>query len=261
MEEDMTIRTNISALALCLLTAGSLALHAQEATALAVTGGWKLAGNALKLGSAVPRDAALTCEKGSALLAGARDGSGVERLYARCADGGFDFKKAEARPASPAFAGLLAAAESYKGRSAEGFAVAGNREATRDVRDAVLVLAEGQVDLAPTLRDSTQGEYPVRIAPVAGGAQVTVGVQWTTDERLPVPAAALKPGLHKLTIGEEFGPGAGAVVLVCGPAEFASAAGEFQQVLDEVAAWPGDVDPAAARLLLRTLLERMAQPK
>lgn len=244
--------------ALCIaLLAGPLL--AQTGEVLGITGSWSMAGKEVHFGSSIPAGAVLEGKAGATIVILYSHAGKTWRVLRKCDEECRDFRPASAPPQAVPLTlaeRIKQALAPYLHKNPEGLVAAVSR-AFPELRESVVPLNGGMVDVSAAFRDAMPGEYQVTLEPLTGAAAAPVKLKWTSGvpAQMQVPG---KPGLLRVAIVEASGKrGSDAWVLAVPPQQFAAANAEFQQVLQQVSEWT-DLDPAATRPLLRAYLQSMA---
>lgn len=246
-----------SAITAWILLFGSVGF-AEDGIVIGISGKWTARGKEVRFGSILDRNATLRCEAGSSLVVGIFESDPPLRIVSRCEKKKtLRLKKAATEPEpDPVFQRIAAAAEPYANRRTDSLTAYIGRE----IREAVVPILGGAVDLGPAFRKALPGLYLARFAPVAvTSAASPVELAWTPGKRLPFSSGGLRPGLYRLTLADESGPGAEAWLLASEPEDYAEAASEFQAAMNEAASWGDGLDDRLARPALRAFLEMLAE--
>jgi hypothetical protein len=133
------------------------------------------------------------------------------------------------------------------------------------LKEAVLEVAGGQVDLAPVFREMSKGTYYVHLERKMAGPVKTenlranpIEVKWESGVATMGPSAAVKPGVYEIVVlersGAEYKPTlTTAWFLVSSAEQYAQTAAQFREVNNSIAPWR-DVPEETARVFLRALL-------
>jgi hypothetical protein len=132
-----------------------------------------------------------------------------------------------------------------------------------ELKDAVVQLRDGKVDLAPAFSDLDSGSYKIHIEPLKGGSAsaMTAVVAWQEGGSAIATVPGMAPGLYRISRvdGNESSPAPEAWVLVCSPGEFAAKSADYAAAVDATRKWPSEVDARAPQAVLRAYLETLSQ--
>lgn len=144
------------------------------------------------------------------------------------------------------------------------------RSANGVLREAVVQLKDGQVDLAPVFTEMIEGTYPVRVErrtsagqAAEGGSTKPIEVRWDSATATTTPAAKLQPGLYEVVLlekrGAEYKPTlTTAWFLASGLDQYAQSVGPFCEATRLAATWRDDVNEGTVRTFLRAFLIHLA---
>jgi hypothetical protein len=144
------------------------------------------------------------------------------------------------------------------------------RGSAADLRDAVVELKDGQVNLTPAFKHMTKGTYLLSFQPrdvtkeSRGQSALKPALfDWDPNEPLPLRVNGLRPGLYYLSLlsAQSEDPqirGAKAWVLVSDDARFEQTATAFQQGVALTEQWGQEAPADAARSFLRAYLDSLA---
>jgi hypothetical protein len=145
----------------------------------------------------------------------------------------------------------------------ERFVTPVSRGMESELKDAVVQLREGKIDLTPAFSDLDSGSYKLRIEPLKGGgaSPMTAVVAWQEGGSAIAPIPGMAPGLYRLSRvdGNESSPVPEAWVLVCSPGDFANKSADYAAAVDATRKWPSEVDARAPQAVLRAYLETLSQ--
>jgi len=157
-------------------------------------------------------------------------------------------------------------------RNPAGPSVSAGRSADGALREAVVQIKDGQVDLAPVFSEMNEGTYYVRVErktpdgkTADGGSTKPIEVKWNSATATTTPAAKLQPGLYELVLlekrGAEFRPTITTAWFLAGNLEqYAQTVAPFCEATRLTATWQGDVSEGTARSFLRAFLIHLASP-
>jgi hypothetical protein len=146
------------------------------------------------------------------------------------------------------------------------------RSADGTLREAVLQIKDGQIDLSNVFSEMKNGAYDVRLerrmsdgTALAGVASqpMQMQVKWDSGKATTTPAMNLQPGLYELTIlekrGGEYKPTLATAWFLAGnPEQYAQTVVQFSEAARLTATWKKDVSEATARSFLRAFLIDLA---
>jgi hypothetical protein len=144
------------------------------------------------------------------------------------------------------------------------------RGSAADLRDAVVELKDGQVNLAPAFRHMQKGTYLLLFQPAKGATasreQATLKpalFNWDPSAPSPLRVDGLRPGLYDLSLQSEQSEdhqftGANAWVLVSDIVRYDKTATAFQQGIVLTQQWGKEGPADAARSFLRAYLDSLA---
>jgi len=147
----------------------------------------------------------------------------------------------------------------HSGRSADGA-----------LREAVVQIKDGQVDLAPVFTEMNDGTYYVRVErrtpdgkTADGGSAKQIKVRWNSVTAATTPAAKFQPGLYELVLlekrGAEYKPTITTAWFLAGNLDqYAQTVAPFCEATRLTATWRGDVSEGTARSFLRAFLIHLA---
>lgn len=137
------------------------------------------------------------------------------------------------------------------------------------LREAVVQLRDGQVDLAPVFTEMKAGTYYLRLERKAGDDQTAnsestkpIAVTWS-PARSSTLALPLQPGLYEMVLMEKRGAGfrptlATAWFLAGDVEQYANAVGQFCEATRLTATWQGKVSEGTVRDYLRSFLMQLS---
>jgi hypothetical protein len=137
------------------------------------------------------------------------------------------------------------------------------------LREAVVQLRDGQVDLAPVFAEMKGGTYYLRLERKAGddqtansGSTKPIEVMWNPANSSTL-ALPLQPGLYEMVLMEKRGTGfrptlATAWFLVGDVEQYANAVGQFCEATRLTATWQGKVSEGTMRDYLRSFLMQLS---
>jgi hypothetical protein len=132
-----------------------------------------------------------------------------------------------------------------------------------ELKDAVVQLRDGKVDLTPAFSDLDSGSYKIRIEPLKGGgaSAMTAVVAWQEGGSAIATTPGMAAGLYRMSRvdGNETSPVPEAWVLVCSPGQFADKSADYAAAVDATRKWPSEVDARAPEAVLRAYLETLSQ--
>ncbi len=164
-----------------------------------------------------------------------------------------------AEPVMNWFRGHPASPSVNAGRSADGA-----------LREAVVRIKDGQIDLAPVFTDMNDGTYYVTLERKAtegktadGGPSKPIEVKWGSANATTTPAAKFPPGLYEIVLLEKRGSGykptlATAWFLAGGLDQYAQTVGPFCEATRLTATWQKDVSEGTVRDFHRAFLIHLA---
>jgi hypothetical protein len=129
------------------------------------------------------------------------------------------------------------------------------------VTDAVLLVRNGELDVAPAFARVEAGDYDLTFleiqlnstGAVPHGTPVHVSYAWTPGTPSTLRAEVMRPGLYELRVQD-----AQAWILVCGTETWEQARLEYQRAASLAEAWGRAVSPQDARSFLRATLGLLA---
>lgn len=134
-----------------------------------------------------------------------------------------------------------------------------------DVREAVVPLGAGALDVAAAFERVKSGTYRVELVPVkpaAGGGIVPVvaTLDWHSGEKATLSASALRPGLYELSVAATTPQAAvgHAWVWACAPDAVERCRERFAPAAVFVTTWGDDADQAVSHAFLRASLQYLA---
>ena len=241
-------------------------------TVVGIVGDWsgqtKFAKTALPLGfgSEVSSDYTIIgSTRGGSILITSRSGNRSYRFFQRCEKlpCKYLFKDENKPVEDPSFWARLGEAVMPLIRGhGEVYIAAVSRDWGQELREAVVRLEGGEADISPALSGLDTGPYYLRLQPM--GSPVPVGnvaaLTWTPGSPAKVPAAGAAPGLYKLVLTNAVGEPSGTEswILLAAPPLYARLSGEFEQAVQATAGWAREMDPDAARPILRAYLRSLA---
>jgi hypothetical protein len=137
------------------------------------------------------------------------------------------------------------------------------------LREAVLEVAGGQVDLAPVFKEMSKGTYYVQLESKIAGTSKTeslranpIEVKWESGVATMIQSTAINPGVYEIVVlgrsGPEYNPTlTTAWFLVSSAEQYGQAAAQFREVNNSIATWK-DVPEETSRVFLRALLIHLA---
>lgn len=144
------------------------------------------------------------------------------------------------------------------------------RSADGTLREAVLQIKDGQIDLSNVFSEMKNGDYDVLVArrmpdgkALEGGTTKQMQVKWDSGKATTAAAINLQAGLYELTLlekrGGELKPTlTTAWFLASNPEQYAQTAAQFDEAARLTATWKKDVSEATARSFLRAFLIDLA---
>lgn len=220
----------------------------------------------LRFGSAVSNDYRISgSTRGGSILIASHSGDRAYRFFERCDKLPCEYMfKDENKPVEdpPFWARLKDAVMPLIRGHGEVYIAAVSREWGQELREAVSRLEEGQADLSPALSGLDAGSYFVRLQPLGtpGPAGNVLPLHWVPGSPASVSAAAAAPGLYKLLLVRETGEPSGTEswILLAAPPLYARLSADFEQAAQATAGWAKEMDPDAARPILRAYLRSLA---
>jgi len=237
-----------------------------------IVGDWsavtKLMGNsrALRFGSAVSLDDRISgSTRGGSILIASHAGDRAYRFFERCdrLPCAYLFRDDNKPVEDPPFLARLkdAVLPLIRGHG-EAYIAAVSREWGQELREAVVRLEGGEADLSPALPGLDAGSYYVRLQPIgaSGPAGNAVPLQWAPGSPAQVSATGAAPGLYKLLLVSATGEPSGTEswILLAAPQLYARLSADFERAAQATAGWAQEMDPEAARPILRAYLRSMA---
>jgi hypothetical protein len=132
-----------------------------------------------------------------------------------------------------------------------------------ELRDAVVQLRDGKVDLTPVFSDLDSGSYKIRVEALKGGgaSPMTAVVAWQEGGSAIATIPGIATGLFRVSRVEshENSPAPEAWVLVCAPGEFADKSAAYGAAVDATRKWPSEVDARAPQAVLRAYLDALSR--
>jgi hypothetical protein len=132
-----------------------------------------------------------------------------------------------------------------------------------ELRDAVVKLTDGKVDLSPAFGDLEPGSYKVRLQSLGanGTAAIDTAVNWQEGRAAIANVPGLLVGLYRATRvqGNETTTGADAWLLVCDASQFAAKSADYTAAVETTRQWPPEVDARAPQAVLRAYLETLSR--
>lgn len=138
------------------------------------------------------------------------------------------------------------------------------------LREAVVQIRDGQVDLAPVFSEMNNGTYYARVErripngkTPDGGSAEPVKVRWDSGTATTTTAANFQPGLYEVVLlerrGAEYKPTLTTAWFLAGNLDqYAQAVGPFSEATRLTATWKDDVSEGTARGFLRAFLIYLA---
>jgi hypothetical protein len=220
----------------------------------------------LRFGSVVSNDYRISgSTRGGSILIASHSGDRAYRFFERCESLPCEYLfKDENKPVeNPPFWSRLAAAVMPLIRGhGEVYIAAVSRDWGQGLREAVVRLDGGQVDLSPALSGQDAGSYSVRLQPIGtpGPAGNVLPLAWTPGSPATIPAAGATQGLYKLLLVNAAGEPSGTEswILLAAPPLYARLSADFEQAAQATAGWAKEMDADAARPILRAYLRSLA---
>jgi len=133
-----------------------------------------------------------------------------------------------------------------------------------ELKDAVVQLRDGKVDLTPAFSDLDSGSYKIRIEPLKGGgaSPMSAVVAWQEGGTAIATIPGMPAGLYRVSRvdGNQGSPLPEAWVLVCSSGgDFADKSADYAAAVDATRKWPSEVDARAPQAVLRAYLETLSQ--
>jgi len=156
------------------------------------------------------------------------------------------------------------------GRRPDTYAAAISRSAGGEMQEAVVLLAEGKVDLSPAFEKMGAGKYLLRVESLGDGSGETAGpleFAWNpVGENAVMEVKGLRQGLYRLSLLDAkdlqpLGGGMDAWILVCEPDTYRDTSSDFREVSGQTAAWKSQVSRATVRSFLRAYLDELSERK
>jgi hypothetical protein len=145
------------------------------------------------------------------------------------------------------------------------YMIAGSRGVEDELTDAVVPLANGQVDLSAVFRDMSSGKYYLAFSAVdAVAAQSSpASIVYTKGQPVMIPAPGLHSGLYRVSLVDAKGEPAGsdAWILLSAASDYSAKSGAYERAVSDSKELPEEMDPATTRALLRAFLESLSLPK
>lgn len=137
-----------------------------------------------------------------------------------------------------------------------------------DLREAVVALDRGAVDLGPVFETAREGRYHLRLSPVRPDATrkkfAPFVFDWRRGASSKVAVAGLTPGLYRVLLLDESKDdeptGADAWILVGDVGQFPKASAKFQQAVEWSRGWHEGDARRAERTFLRAYLDSLTRP-
>jgi hypothetical protein len=222
--------------------------------------------HALEFGSEVSNDYRISgSTRGGSILITSRAGDRTYRFFERCEKlpCKYLFKDENKPVEDPSFWARLGEAVMPLIRGhGEVYIAAVSRDWGQELREAVVRLEGGEADISPALSGLDAGSYYLRLQPM--GTPVPTGdavpLPWTPGSPAKVPAAGATQGLYKLVLVNAVGEPSGTEswILLAAPPLYAGLSAEFEQAAQSTAGWAKEMDPDAARPILRAYLRSLA---
>jgi hypothetical protein len=241
-------------------------------TVVGIVGDWtaspKSLGNThpLRFGSPVsPDDRIDGSTRGGSILVASHTGDRSYRFFERCDRLPCEYLFREENKLvedPPLWARLKEAVMPLIRGHGDVYIAAVSREWGQELREAVARLDGGETDLSPALPGLDAGSYYVRLQPIEApdAAGRVVPLQWAPGSPAKVPAPRAAPGLYKLLLVSATGEPSGTEswILLATPQLHARLSADFEQAAQATAAWAQEMDPDAARPILRAYLRSLA---
>lgn len=164
---------------------------------------------------------------------------------------------------------LIEKAKGVFGKDPDRYARTISRNA--ELRDAVVLLKGGGIDLSPVFEDAGRARYYVRLRPIVGTNQMpsgdTIGplpFAWDPAKRNPWSANGLRSGLYELELMRRTGDdyrmtGTSAWILISAQGGYEKANATFLEAQSALRGSGDSSEPDTAEALLRACLEILAR--
>lgn len=136
------------------------------------------------------------------------------------------------------------------------------------LREAVVVLDRGTVDLGPVFGTMREGRYHLRLSPVRPDPTQKkfdpLVFDWRRGASSKITVAGLTPGLYRVLLLDEQKDdeptGVDAWILVSGVGQFPKVSSKFQEAVEWSHGWHDGAARRAERTFLRAYLDSLTQP-
>ena len=144
------------------------------------------------------------------------------------------------------------------------------RGSAADLRDSVVELKDGQVNLTPAFKHMNKGTYLLSFQPTKGtmesreqAALKPALMNWDPSAPLPLRVDGLRPGLYDLRLlsvqsENHQSTGVKAWILISDDARYEKTTTAFQQGVALTEQWGKEAQPEVARSFLRAYLDSLA---
>lgn len=158
----------------------------------------------------------------------------------------------------------------FRRRPVTGSSNAG-RSSDGTLREAVVQIRNGQVDLAPIFTEMNNGTYNVRVRKrmpdgkmADAGSENSIKVRWDSSTVTTTPATNLQPGIYELVLlesrGAELRPTLTTAWFLAGNLEqYAQTVGPFCEATHLTATWKNDVSEGTVKDFLGSFLIQLSE--
>jgi hypothetical protein len=141
----------------------------------------------------------------------------------------------------------------------------GSRESSKALREAVVSLKDGNIDLHDVFINKSEGPYLIRFVLPANQRRIALG---PLDFRLgpgnqsPIAVGALGPGLYEVELldrnSQEPDIGTEAWLLIANPEQYQELSSSFREAVKLTESWGGDLKRTTVSSFLRAYLDHLA---
>jgi len=140
-----------------------------------------------------------------------------------------------------------------------------------ELQEAVVRLADGQIDLRDVFKNMQGDKYLLRFEPISkekAGSAARLPFDWDPRKPVSLPANGLSPGLYRISIshvslleseGSAGASGHEAWILIADPDYYSKAAPSFLEAQNVTRKWGNSVKKSAIREFLRASLDFLTQ--
>ena len=141
----------------------------------------------------------------------------------------------------------------------------GSRESSRALREAVVSLKDGNIDLQDVFVSKSEGSYLIRFVLPANQRRIALGpldFRWRPGNQALIAVGALGPGLYEVELlernSQEPDVGTEAWLVIASPEQYQELSSSFREAVKLTESWRGDLRRTTVSSFLRAYLDHLA---